>query len=141
MIFDITYGNLRAKRDIAKSIGESFPWMTRIKMKGVGCSMMVINMASTHIVELLGESQNIRFANIELRPKGIIVGFGTLGKIYSWAIPYHKLTIYQNSNLVSIYSDEHHIKLKPPYNKKVDQKFMIKLIEQKAQYIESTSPQ
>ena len=140
MVFNITYHSHKTDHQIAQLVGKPYSVLDRLKMGGVGSPRMIINMASEDIAELFGDSPGFKFCNIELRNNGIIVGFQSNMRIFAWAIPYYKLTIYHNKGLISIYSGESHLKIKPFFNKDIDLKFVAKLLELKARYTEDNSP-
>lgn len=132
MIFDITYTNRRTESEIKKLVGRPFGFLERIKMKGIGTSKMIITSASSEIIDLLANSAGTDYCHLEMRKQGLIVGFMSQRRVYAWAIPYYKLILYSQSGNLTIFDDEHNIKLKPSFNSNLDRKFIIKILEQKA---------
>lgn len=135
MIFDITYRNRKTQLDIESLTGKSFPFLERIKMKGIGTSKLILKTATHNIEKLFLECNDTRYVTIECRPKGIVVGFSTRMKIYVLAIPYYSLSIYYNNGLLTIFSKEYKIKLAPSFNKKIDKTFLSKILMLKAKYL------
>ena len=73
-------------------------------MGGVGSPQMRIRTASKEILSLLNKNTNRDIANIELRPKGIIVRFHSRLENYALVIPYFKLTLFKGEKTVALCS-------------------------------------
>ncbi len=100
-------------------------------MGGIGSPKLAITEASVEIRNLLILDNNADCCNIELRPKGILVGFRSLLESYALVIPYYKLTVYKGDFAVySIYRDHYYVKVKA--DTKAIQKFFKKLLDLKA---------
>jgi hypothetical protein len=100
-------------------------------MDGIGSPKLFITQTSIEIHNLLILDINTNVCNIEIRPKGIIVGFRSRLDSYALIIPFYKLTIYKGDFAVySIYRDHYFIKVKS--DTKAIQKFFIKLLNYKA---------
>ena len=132
MIFNITYNSRKTEDQIKSLVGPSFSFLERIRMKGIGTSKMIIRTASSEILDLLSDTADTDYCHLEMRKKGIIVGFISKGRVYAWAIPYYKLVIYSQSGNLTIFDDTHKIDLKPAFNRTIDRKFVIKILEQKS---------
>jgi len=132
LIFNITYPDKKTKRQIETIIGPSFGFMERFRMKGIGSAKLKIVEASPEIQQLISTSQDTSYCNLELRTKGIVVGFNSAGRIYAWCIGYHQVNIYCNGGRLSVYGPIHSLKAVPPFNGQLDKKFISKVLGFKA---------
>ena len=90
--------------------------------------------ASKEILSLLNKNTNRNVANIELRPKGIIVRFNSRLENYALVIPYFKLSLFKGEKDSSaVFCDQHKITFEV-YNKQVSN-FMKRLLSEKAKQI------
>lgn len=132
MLLNVSYHNKDFIRKIDAEVGKPFTLAQRIKRGGIGIGRLVINEASVGINNLLILDNNRNVCNIEMRPKGIIVGFRSLLESYALIIPYYKLTIYKGrANEYSIYKDNYFIKVSTPTMDKSLHKFMQKIRDEK----------
>jgi hypothetical protein len=127
MIFDTSYYDPEIKKIIDETLGKSYSFVDRLKMKGIGSSRMEILDCSSDIKEMLPSSFTGNFASIELRPKGVIVHFKKFTEHFSWIIPFYSLSIIQ-SNTINIHSKGSFIKLQ--LRSKNSSPFIQKLIHQ-----------
>ena len=104
MLFNTTYVDNEVTREINSILGKPYTFLKAIQMKGTGSHRMMIEEVSPHFRNVLHTHSDINYANIELRPKGIIFHINNGLQNYSWIIPYHKLVIFQ-SNTLSIHAD------------------------------------
>ena len=128
MLLNISYNDIKQKKEIDKLVGKPFSIKERLKMGGIGSEKLIISSASINIKNLLLLDNNINKCNIELRPKGIIVFFRSLLETYGLIIPYFKLKIYKGkAEEYSIYKDNLYIKVLA--DKKSIHKFFKKIIK------------
>ncbi len=112
MLLNVSYNNPEIKRKIDNEVGAPFTLRERIKLKGIGSSKLIITESSIQIYNLLVLDNNRNVCNIEMRPKGIIVGFRSVLESYALVIPYYKLNIYKGkAEEYSIYRDSYYIKI------------------------------
>lgn len=117
MIFDTSYSDKETTRKINKAVGLPFTWKERWKMGGIGSRRMTIHGISEEYKAYMNSDHYISLANIELRPKGIIVHFRHKLQAYSWVMPFQTLTIkYTNSLLLE--SDDKYVQFNEPGNEK-----------------------
>lgn len=138
MILDVTRLDKILERKINEEVGKSFSFIQRIKIGGIGSGRQVIIEATEEITNLLSKENSIKYSNIELRTKGIIIGFKSYAKTYYLLIPYAKLTVFKSNKYYKFYGNKHHIKMQTNPTLKT---FYKKLIAQKAAYINLTSPE
>lgn len=130
MLLNVSYSDKKITKKIDAEVGKPFPLKERWKMGGIGSPKLKIVEASMEIRNLLILDNNVDYCNIEMRPKGIIVGFRSLLESYALIIPYYKLTIYKgNLAVYSVYRDNYFIKVEA--DTKAVQKFFRKLLDYK----------
>ncbi len=131
MLLNVSYSDKKITKKIDEAVGKPFTLKERFKMGGIGSPKLGIAKASVEIYNLLILDNNTNICNIEMRPKGIIVGFRSLLESYALVIPYYKLTIYKGDFAVySVHVDNHFIKVRS--DTKAIQKFFRKLLDHKA---------
>lgn len=119
MLLNVSYNNPEVKRKIEKEVGKPFSLSERFKQKGIGIGHLIITESSVQIQNLLALDKYRNKCNIELRPRGIIIGFRALLESYALVIPYWKLTIYKGkAEEYSVYRDSYFVKfeVKSGYN-------------------------
>lgn len=131
MLVNVSYNNKEITRKINEEVGKPFTLKERWTLGGIGSPKLIITNTSVEIRNLLILDNNRDICNIEMRPKGIIVGFRSLLESYALIIPYYKLTLYKGeASVYSIYRDHHFIKVET--DTKAVQKFFKKLLGFKA---------
>ena len=121
MLLNVSYNNPDIKRKINEEVGEPYGLRERIKQGGIGIGHLVIT-----------EYRNK--CNIELRPRGIIIGFRALLDSYALVIPYWKLNLYKGrAEEYSVYRDNYFIKIEAKAKDKKVHNFMKRILDQKAQ--------
>ncbi|PVW13394.1 hypothetical protein [Marixanthomonas spongiae] len=131
MLLNVSYNNKQIIRKIDAEVGKPFSLKERFKMRGIGSSKLIITETSVQIHNLLILDNNRNQCNIEMRPKGIIVGFRSLLESYALVIPYYKLSLYKGkADEYSIYRDNYFIKVEA--KDKATHRFMNKILTAKA---------
>ncbi|WAC03126.1 hypothetical protein N7U66_05770 [Lacinutrix neustonica] len=97
MIFNTTYTDKKTKVLINDLLGKPYSFMQSIKMKGTGSKRMIVDEVSPSLHRYLNIISDINYANIELRPSGILIHINQGLKNFSWAIPYYHLVIYKTN--------------------------------------------
>lgn len=140
MIFNTSYNNKETKRKINEMLGKPFTLRERLRMGGIGSPHMEMAQASIQIDNLLKLDNNRNICNIEMRPKGIILGFRSLLESYGLIIPYYKLVIFKGeAETYSVHMDTYRVAIKVRPQDKNIHKFMKKLMAAKAEYGESVA--
>ncbi|MDV7140320.1 hypothetical protein R3X28_15620 [Maribacter sp. TH_r10] len=128
MLLNVSYNRIEITEKIDREVGKPFTLKERWDMGGIGSPKLFITETSLEIRNLLILDNNLDCCNIELRPKGIIVGFRSLLESYALVIPFYKLSIYKgNLAVYSIYRDHHFIKVRS--DTKAIQKFFKKILD------------
>lgn len=134
MLLNVSYNNKQIYKTIDNEVGKPFPLSTRIKMRGIGSSKLIITETSIQIHNLLILDSNRNQCNIEMRPNGIIVGFRSLLESYALVIPYYKLVLYKGkTEEYSLYRDNYFIKIEAKAKDTATHKFMSKILAKKAE--------
>ena len=136
MLVNVSYNNSEIRRKIDAEVGKPFNLAERIKQGGIGIGRLVITEASVQINNLLILDKNRNVCGIEMRPKGIIVGFRSLLESYALVIPYYKLNLYKGrAEEYSIYRDNYFIKFKAGPKDKSIHRFVKKVLSAKAEQL------
>ncbi|WP_405380675.1 hypothetical protein [Maribacter sp. LLG6340-A2] len=131
MLVNVSYNNKSVSKKIDAEVGKPFTLKERWALGGIGSPKLIITETSIDIRNLLILDNNRNTCNIEMRPKGIIVGFRSLLESYALVIPYYKLSIYKGqASVYSFYKDQYFIKVES--DTKAVQKFLKKIMDYKA---------
>ncbi len=93
MILETTLQEKETLQLINTNVGSPYSFWQRIKMGGIGSKRMMVEKASPHFDTYLSMTEDLTYANIELRPKGILVHFNKRLRQFIWLIPYTDLQI------------------------------------------------
>lgn len=133
MLLNVSYNNKEINSKINSLLGKPFSLKERIKMGGIGSPKLVISETSIEITYLMNLDNNRNVCNIEMRPKGIIVGFRSLLDSYGIIVHYHKLVITKgNGDEYAIQSDNFFIRIKAPENDNSIHDYIKKIVLAKA---------
>ena len=97
MILNTTYTNKDNEVTINNLVGSPYSFFTKLRMKGIGSSRMIIDKVSPKLERALLNGPDINYANIELRPKGILVRITRRLDNFTWIIPYYQLYTYMTN--------------------------------------------
>lgn len=125
MIYDTSYSNKETTRQINKVVGLPYSFKERWKLGGIGSKRMIIEEISEEYKKYLNADHYQSNANIELRPKGILIHFRHKLQAYSWVMPFKELSI-KSSEKLRITSDGKFIQFKD--GMEVNRKFIEKMI-------------
>ena len=127
MLYNISYKDPKIEREINELVGKSYSLIENLKKGGIGSPKLFITRCSAAIYDLLHVNNTVKFCNIELRPKGIIIGFQSRLDVYALVIPYYKLVLFKPGNSITFHIDHHYISIDYSKNSKGVQKFISKL--------------
>ncbi|NNF22989.1 MAG: hypothetical protein HKN67_13705 [Saprospiraceae bacterium] len=133
MIVETTYDNKEDKALITDMVGKPFSLLQSIKMNGVGSKRLIVDEVSPNMGLLINTVSDINYANIELRPKGILIRINKGLRNFAWVIPYYHLVIYK-VNGSSIHAQGRFIHFKNNKTFKENKRFFDKLMDQKIRY-------
>ncbi|NNK72612.1 MAG: hypothetical protein HKO94_05425, partial [Flavobacteriaceae bacterium] len=97
LIVETTYTNPEQDQIINDLIGKPFGFMQRLRMNGIGSKRMIIKDVSPNMKTLMNDISDLNYANIELRPGGILIRINKGLRTFSWVIPYYHLVIYKTN--------------------------------------------
>ncbi|TXE16040.1 hypothetical protein ES692_14065 [Psychroserpens burtonensis] len=138
MILDTTHNNKEHKNIITDLIGRPYTFMESIKMRGVGSKRMIIENVSPNLQQHLNTIADINYANIEMRPSGILIYINKGLKNYTWVIPFYQLVIYK-TNGISIHAQGKFVHFKNNTMFKENKVYMDKLFDVKVKFDERYS--
>ena len=133
MILNTTLSNKENDQIINDLVGNSFSFLQKVKMKGVGSKRMIIEQVSPNMSSMLNKVADINYANIELRPKGILILINQGLKNFTWVIPYYQLVIYK-TNGASIHAQGRFVNFRNNKTFKENKSFFNKMLNEKVKY-------
>lgn len=138
MLLNVSYNDREIRDKVDREVGMPFSITERLRRGGIGVARLVITEASVQINNLLILDNNRNICNIEMRPKGIIIGFRSRLSSYALVIPYYKLALYKGkAEEYSFYRDEYFIKVLVKAKEKGTHRFIAKIIAEKASVLPS----
>ena len=99
MLFNTSYFDKKIEKQINETIGGRFSFKERFRLKGIGSKRLTIMNISEEYKKHLNAEHYQSKANIELRPKGIIIHFKHKLQVYSWIMPFSDLQIKNGKGL------------------------------------------
>ncbi|MFK7833183.1 MAG: hypothetical protein AB8B52_07895 [Winogradskyella sp.] len=133
MILNTTHFNPEHKQLIADLIGSSFTLVQKLKLGGVGSKRMIIDDVSPNMKSMMNMVSDTNYANIELRPKGILIMINKGLKNFTWVIPYYQLVIYK-INGSSIHAQGRFVHFRNSKTFRENKKFFDKMLDEKVKY-------
>ena len=132
MLVNFTHNDPKIALKINEAVGPPYSLIERFKMAGIGSPKMRIIKSSIEIHNLLVLDQSTNTCNIELRPKGIIIGFQKRLETYALIIPYYKLSVYKGDiNAYTFFKDHYLIKILATEKDKKIHMFVTKILAEK----------
>ena len=135
MLFNTSYTNRDYTKESNHTVGKAFYILEKIKLGGVGSSRLVIEKMSPNLQSENMQSIVYNYANIELRPKGIILHFANRLDRYSWIIPYYHLAVYVTQTL-TVHSNGNFMQFKKNKNYRANKKFITKVLDSKNNFLD-----
>ena len=123
MVFNTTYKNQDFDIDSATLVGKPFSLIERIKQGGIGSGRLIIKEISPKLNLGKLKFSEIDYANIELRPSGVIIHYTNKLERFSWVVPYYRLVIY-NAQSFSIHANGNFIQFLKNKNYRENKKFI-----------------
>lgn len=133
MLVETTYDNKEDKAIVNDLVGKPFSILQTLKMNGTGSKRMIVEEVSPNMNLLINSVSDINYANIELRPKGIVIRINKGLRNFAWAIPFYHLVMYK-INGSSIHAQGRFIHFKNNKTFKENKPFFDKLMDQKIKY-------
>lgn len=133
MIINTTYSNKENDELINELVGKPFSFMEKIRMNGVGSKRMMVEEVGLQFKNLMNKVSDVNYANIELRPSGILVRINKGLQNFTWIIPYYQLSFFKTT-AGSIHADGKFIRFRKNTTYKENKKFFDKMMEQKIRF-------
>lgn len=138
-IFRVSHNDKEVNRKIDELVGRPFGLVDRWKMKGIGSPRLLMKSCSQQVYQLLQADDTVKYCNIELRPRGILLGFRARLESYVLAVPYYRLSIYKGeSDIYSIHDSPHFVKVQA--REKAVHNFFRKLTDKKLEWSPQDGP-
>lgn len=135
MVLETTYSSKENKEIINDLVGKPFSLIQSIRLRGVGSKRMIVDEVSPNLTNIINRVSDINYANIELRPKGILIMINKGLRNFTWVIPYYHLVIYK-TNGSSIHAQGRFIHFKNNKTFKENKSFFDKLMDEKIKFDE-----
>lgn len=132
MLVQTTYPDKKIIKQINLAVGNSFSFLQILKIGFIGSQRMKVTENSPIFTPIITKDFNAVWANISLRPKGIIVIINSRLSQYSWIIPFYKLSIIKSNELV-IHAEGEFLKLAIESDASIS-RFVSKIISRKNQF-------
>lgn len=125
MLFDTSIKDKKVKQQINQLVGKPFNLIDILKIGTIGSSRMEVVAYSKLFNNVMAWNKQAIYANLSMRPNGLLVIINVRLSNYSWVIPYHYLSIFKTDLLV-IHGQGEFLKLKisPEQNKKLIDKIL-----------------
>ncbi len=140
MIVEVTHQDKQTIKQIDAFIGKPFGFLTALKMGGIGSKRMTIQSVSSQLEHTQNSTPEIKYCNIELRPKGIIVRINKGLKDFAWVILYPHLSIFK-SKTYNIHAQGVHMHLNLDRYYQENISFLKKLLRKKTEFTSALSTQ
>ena len=133
VILETTYYNKNNKELTWDIVGKPYSFFMAFKKKGIGSKRLVIEEVSPNMQQYMNKASDINYANIELRPRGIIIHINKGLRNFTWLIPFYQLVIYK-TNGSSIHAQGKFIQFRNNVTFKENKSFFRKLLNEKVEY-------
>ncbi len=132
MLRNLSYNDPKINREVNQAVGKAYSFLASWRMGGTGSQKFIITEASEEIWQLLERENTTNYANIELRPEGVIVRFKSYLESFGLIIPFREMELEAAETELLIrrklvpdkLREAHFIKLKTLDGEVVDLKFM-----------------
>ena len=132
-IYNISYKDKETDKIINEEMGNAYSLIKKLQLGGVGSRRLIIEHFSENMSHLKLKVSGLQYANIEIRPKGIIIHINQGIYTYAWTIPFFKLSIY-NGDFFTIHGNGNYIQFNKEKSWKENRNFLQKLIHLKSKY-------
>ena len=133
-LYNITYKNKETEKEINAEMGKSFGLIEKLRLGGIGSRRMIIENFSEDISSLALKVSGIQYANIELRPNGVIVHINQGIYTHAWTIPYYRLSIF-NGDFFTIHGGGSHIQFNKEKSWKENKDFLQKIVKLRSEFV------
>ena len=136
-LYNISYSDKETDKLINDEMGNPYSLIKKIKLKGIGSRRMIIEHFSDNMKHLTLKVSGIQYANIELRPKGLIIHINQGIYTYAWTVPFFRLSIY-NGDYFTVHGNGNFIQFNKEKSWKENRTFLQKIMHLKSIYNPTT---
>ena len=136
-LYNISYNDKETDKLINDEMGKPYSLIKKIKLKGIGSRRMIIEHFSDDMKHLTLKVSGIQYANIELRPKGLIIHINQGIYTYAWTVPFFRLSIY-NGDYFTVHGNGNFIQFNKEKSWKENRTFLQKIMYLKSIYNPTT---
>ena len=136
-LYNISYSDKETDKLINDEMGKPYSLIKKIKLKGIGSRRMIIEHFSDDMKHLTLKVSGIQYANIELRPKGLIIHINQGIYTYAWTVPFFRLSIY-NGDYFTVHGNGNFIQFNKEKSWKENRTFLQKIMHLKSIYNPTT---
>ena len=136
-LYNISYSDKETDKLINDEMGKPYSLIKKIKLKGIGSRRMIIEHFSDDMKHLTLKVSGIQYANIELRPKGLIIHINQGIYTYAWTVPFFRLNIY-NGDYFTVHGNGNFIQFNKEKSWKENRTFLQKIMHLKSIYNPTT---
>ena len=133
-LHNITYKNKETEKEINAEMGKPFGLIEKLRLGGIGSRRMIIENFSEDLSSLALKVSGIQYANIELRPNGVIVHINQGIYTHAWTIPYFRLSIF-NGDFFTVHGGGSHIQFNKEKSWKENKEFLQKIVKLKSEFV------
>ena len=133
-LYNITYKNKETEKEINAEMGKPFGLIEKLRLGGIGSRRMIIENFSEDLKNLALKVSGIQYANIELRPNGVIIHINQGIYTHAWTIPYFRLSIF-NGDFFTIHGGGSHIQFNKEKSWKENKEFLQKIVKLKSEFV------
>lgn len=126
-LFNVSYYEKEVNDEIISWVGEPFGFITSLKMGGSGSPRMIIQDASEAIQPLLSKDKYIKYCNIEIRPKGLILRFRLRLDALAFVVSYKDMEVVKTDSGYMLRGHQQFFHLIPFKNVKQVAAFFVKI--------------
>ena len=94
---------------------------------------MIVDEVSPNLEPMINKVADLTYANMELRPNGVLIMINKGLRNFTWIIPYYHLVIYK-TNGASIHAQGKYIRFRNNKTFKENKSFFNKLLNEKVKY-------
>ena len=133
-LYNITYKNKETEQEINAEMGKPFGLIEKLRLGGIGSRRMIIENFSEDLKNLALKVSGIQYANIELRPNGVIIHINQGIYTHAWTIPYFRLSIF-NGDFFTVHGGGSHIQFNKEKSWKENKEFLQKIVKLKSEFV------
>ena len=126
-LYNVSYYEREIDQEINASVGKPYGILKSIKMGGIGSPRMTIDDASEGIKPLLEHAKYLKYCNIEIRPKGLIIRFRLRLDALAFVVPFSVLKITAHGEGYRLAGSREYLDLIPFRNRSKVNSFFLKL--------------